>query len=88
MFVLEFKFEPLQSNYSLLLWLKGSLNWDLYDIILCLARQMYFSFKQFVLVKDLITPNIFRTLPGLNILFRNLKKNVIQYREKKSEKNR
>ena len=37
--------------------------------------------------KIYITANIFRTLPGLNILFRNpKKKNVIQYIEKKVKK--
>ena len=38
---------------------------------------MYFFIKQFVLVKDLYYANIFWTLPGLKILFRNLKKKIL-----------
>ena len=37
--------------------------------------------------KIYITPNIFRTLPGLNILFRNLKKECYTIYRKKTEKN-
>ena len=73
---------------SLLLWLigiteLGSSTTNNYSTWLgeCISSLSNLSWS-----KMYITPNIFRTLPGLNILFRNLKKKVIQYTEKKVKK--